>query len=194
VGHKGLSYLLVPMRQPGVEVRPIRQLTGTAEFNEVFFDGARTDKDLVVGEPGGGWAVAMATLAYERGVSTLGQQVGFRRELDAVAALADPEDMVLQEQLARAAVELSVMRSHALRTRGSDPSVSKLLWAGWHRRLGELAMRARGAESMVMGDDLDQWQRLYLFSRADTIYGGSDEVQRNIIAERVLGLPREARG
>jgi len=194
VGHKGLSYLLVPMKQPGVEVRPIRQLTGTAEFNEVFFDGARTAADLVVGEPGGGWAVAMATLAYERGVSTLGQQVGFRRELDAVAALADPEDVVLQEQLARAAVELSVMRSHALRTRGADPSVGKLLWAGWHRRLGELAMLARGADSMIVDDDFDQWQRLYLFSRADTIYGGSDEIQRNIIAERVLGLPREARG
>ena len=194
VGHKGLSYLLVPMRQPGIEVRPIRQLTGTSEFDEVFFDGARTDKDLVVGEPGGGWAVAMATLAYERGAATLGQQVGFRRELEDIAALADPEDLVLQEQLARAAVELSVMRSHALRTKGSDPSVSKLLWSGWHRRLGELAMRVRGAESMIVGGDLDRWQRLFLFSRADTIYGGSDEIQRNIIAERVLGLPREARG
>jgi len=98
---------------------------------------------------------------------------------------------VLREQLARAAVELSVMRSHALRTRGSDPSVSKLLWAGWHRRLGELAMRVRGGESMIVGDDFDRWQRLFLFSRADTIYGGSDEIQRTIIAERMLGLPRE---
>jgi alkylation response protein AidB-like acyl-CoA dehydrogenase len=87
-----------------------------------------------------------------------------------------------------------VMRSHALRTKGSDPSVSKLLWSGWHRGLGELAMRVRGAESMIVDEDLDRWQRLFLFSRADTIYGGSDEIQRNIIAERVLGLPREARG
>ena len=82
--HKGLSYLLVPMDQPGVEVRPIRQLTGTSEFNEVFFDGARTDEDLVVGEVNDGWRVALATLAFERGVGLLGDIVGFRRELDHV--------------------------------------------------------------------------------------------------------------
>ncbi|WP_431876589.1 acyl-CoA dehydrogenase family protein [Amycolatopsis sacchari] len=195
--HHGLSYLLVPMRQPGVEVRPIRQLTGTSEFNEVFFDGARTAKDLVVGAPGDGWRVAMGTLAFERGVATLGQQVGFRRELTALTDLARSngalDDPVIAERLARAWMGLEVMRAHAVRTLGSaEPGVaevSKLVWANWHRGLGELAMMVRGAASMV---EEDAWQRLYLFSRADTIYGGSNEIQRNIIAERVLGLPREA--
>ena len=201
--HHGLSYLLVPMKQDGVEVRPIRQLTGTSEFNEVFFDGARTAADLVVGDVGDGWRVAMGTLGFERGVATLGQQVGFRRELDALAELARAngaaDDPVLRSRLARAYVGLEVMRAHALRTldsagaTGSTASVTKLLWAHWHRDLGELAMDVRGAAGMVSGADLDAWQRLYLFSRADTIYGGSDEVQRTIIAERTLGLPREAR-
>jgi alkylation response protein AidB-like acyl-CoA dehydrogenase len=199
--HKGLSYLLVPLRQPGVDVRPIRQLTGTSEFNEVFFDGARTARDLVVGEPGDGWRVAMGTLAFERGVATLGQQVSFRRELQALTGLAEAngsaQDPVIAERLARAWMGLEVMRSHARRTLG-DPApgiaeVSKLVWANWHRSLGELAMQVRGAASMVAEDGLDEWQRLYLFTRADTLYGGSNEIQRNIIAERVLGLPREVR-
>ncbi|QWF76943.1 acyl-CoA dehydrogenase family protein [Amycolatopsis sp. CA-230715] len=202
--HHGLSYLLVPLDQPGVEVRPIRQLTGTAEFNEVFFDGARTARDLVVGEPGEGWRVAMGTLAFERGVATLGQQVGFRRELDELVALARENgalgDPVLANALARARMGLEVMRAHAVRTLGdSSPGVaevSKLVWANWHRALGELAMRVRGASSLVTSNaeaGLDDLQRLYLFSRADTIYGGSNEIQRNVLAERVLGLPREVR-
>ncbi len=203
-GHRGLSYLLVPMKQPGVEVRPIVQLTGTSEFNEVFFDDARTSADLVVGEVGDGWRVAMGTLAFERGVATLGQQVGFRRELDALVQLARDndsiDDPVVRDRLTRSFVRLEVMRAHALRTlqsggvAGTEASVAKLLWAHWHRDLGELAMQIRGPAGMVERDgDLDPWQRLYLFSRADTIYGGSDEVQRTIIAERELGLPREAR-
>ncbi|SDH53946.1 hypothetical protein SAMN05192558_111184 [Actinokineospora alba] len=193
--HHGLSYLLVPMDQPGIEVRPIVQLTGTSEFNEVFFDGARTAADLVVGEPGDGWKVAMGTLSFERGAATLGQQVGFRRELDALVALATrngaADDPAIAERLARARVGLEVMHAYAMR--GTDASVAKLVWSRWHRGLGELAMDVIGAASMLTPDGLDEWQRLFLFSRADTIYGGSDEIQRNIIAERVLGLPREAR-
>jgi alkylation response protein AidB-like acyl-CoA dehydrogenase len=205
--HAGLSYLLVPMKQPGVEVRPIVQLTGTSEFNEVFFDDARTDAALVVGAPGDGWRVAMATLGFERGVATLGQQVGFQRELGNLIALArangTAEDPVIREKLTRAWMGLEVMRAHAVRTLasvtddaatpGTEASVAKLLWAHWHRGLGELAMLVRGSESLVWDGDLDEWQRMFLFTRADTIYGGSDEVQRNIIAERTLGLPREAR-
>lgn len=199
--HRGLSYLLVPLRQEGVTIRPIQQLTGTSEFNEVFFDGARTAADLVVGEPGEGWKVAMATLGFERGVSTLGQQIGFRRELQGVIEQARRtgaiDDPVLREELNRAEIGLRVLRAHALRTLGGtagpEVAVGKLLWAGWHRRLGELAMRARGSRALVADPALDEWQRLFLFSRADTIYGGSDEIERTIIAERVLGLPKEAK-
>ncbi|WP_460699605.1 acyl-CoA dehydrogenase family protein [Nocardia thraciensis] len=208
--HKGLSYLLVPMKQPGIEVRPIIQLTGTAEFNEVFFDDARTAADLVVGEPGDGWKVAMGTLTFERGISTVGQQIRFARELADLEAVAKAngalENPVIAERIDQAWVGLRVLRAHALRTLESghdtvDPrtaagqaSVSKLLWANWHRGLGELAMDVLGAPGLIsLPDDLNEWQRLFLFSRADTIYGGSNEVQRNIIAERVLGLPREAR-
>jgi alkylation response protein AidB-like acyl-CoA dehydrogenase len=198
--HAGLSYLLVPMDQPGVQVRPIEQLTGGSEFNEVFFDGARTSHDLVVGEVGGGWKVAMATLGFERGAATLGLQVGFRRELDALVQVARDtgvyDDPVMREKLTRARIGLDVMRWHALRTIGdaAGASVTKLVWANWHRGLGELAMEVLGAAGMVTsGEYLTDWQRLFLFSRADTLYGGSNEIQRNIIAERVLGLPREAR-
>jgi alkylation response protein AidB-like acyl-CoA dehydrogenase len=197
----GLSYLLVPMRQPGVTVRPIRQLTGTSEFNEVFFDGARTAAANVVGAPGDGWRIAKATLAIERGAAMLGQQVGFRRDLDNLLDAARhteaATDPLLRDKLARAWIGLEVIRAYALDTLGGDDdteaSVLKILWSRWHKRLGELAMDVQGAESAITrGEpyDLDEWQRLFLFSRADTIYGGSDEIQRNIIASRALGLPR----
>ncbi|MEO5652715.1 MAG: acyl-CoA dehydrogenase family protein [Marmoricola sp.] len=210
--HHGLSLLMVPLDQPGVEVRPIEQITGGSEFNEVFFTEAHTELDNVIGEPGGGWAVAMGLLGFERGVSTLGQQVGFARELETVVDLARSngayDDPVLRDRLAQAQVELEVMRVNALRglsavTAGSDSSagggagsIAKLVWGGWHRRLGELAMEVAGPDGLTARGapyDLDPLQRLFLFSRADTIYGGSDEVQRNILAERVLGLPREPR-
>lgn len=202
--HAGLSYLLVPMRQPGVTVRPIRQLTGSADFNEVFFDDARTDADLAVGEPGQGWRVAMATLAYERGAATVGQQVGFQRELDGVLTLARRTgatgDPIVRDRLTRAWIGLSVLRAHTLRTLAfpaspEDAATVKLLWSRWHRALGELAMEVLGAAGMATLDagDVDRWRRLFLFSRADTIYGGSDEIQRTIIAERALGLPRQDR-
>ncbi len=203
----GLSYLLVPMKQQGVTVRPIRQLTGTSEFSEVFFDGARTGRDMIVGQPGEGWRVAMATLAIERGVSTLGQQVGYQRELDALIAVARrsgaARDPLLRDKLARAWIGLQVMREQMLTMLDSPDgeaaaggaSVVKMIWSRWHRDLGELAMQVLGPASMLAkgpGYDLDDWQRLYLFSRADTIYGGSQEIQRGIIAQRALGLPRPA--
>jgi alkylation response protein AidB-like acyl-CoA dehydrogenase len=210
--HRGLSFLLVPMDQPGrIEVRPIRQMTGTSDFNEVFFDGARARAEHVVGGEGAGWRVAMSLLGFERGVSTLAQQIGFAKELEqvirtalATGAAADP---VVRDDLVRQWAELRTMRWNALRTLGGSadpgaPSVAKLLWAGWHQRLGELAMRVRGAAAAVGPRDwsptqpyaLDPAQHLFLFSRADTVYGGSDQVQRTIIAERVLGLPREPKG
>ena len=204
--HAGLSYLLVPLEQPGVEIRPIVQLTGTSEFNEVFFDDARTETGLVVGAPGDGWRVAMATLGFERGVSTLGQQVGFRRELEHLIELARANgaasDPLIRDRIARAWCGLEVIRLNALRmlegaasgAPGPEASIGKIYWSNWHRDLGELAMAVRGADGTVAPDgELDGWQRLFLFSRADTIYAGSNEIQRNIIAERVLGLPRESR-
>jgi alkylation response protein AidB-like acyl-CoA dehydrogenase len=205
--HAGLSYLLVPLDQPGVEIRPIIQLTGDSEFNEVFFDDARTDASLVVGEPGDGWRVAMGTLTFERGVSTLGQQIRYARELSGIVELAKKtgaiDDPVIREKLTRSWVGLKTMRSYALATMdveqtgqaaGKD-SVSKLLWANWHRDLGEIAMDVQGKAGLLLdGGEFGEWQRLYLFSRSDTIYGGSNEIQRNIIAERVLGLPREVKG
>lgn len=215
--HSGLSFLLVPLDQDGVEVRPIEQLTSGSEFNEVFFTGARTGADMVVGEPGRGWGVAMGLLGFERGVSTLGQTVGFARELESVIGRARAngsiDDPVVRDRLAGLKVELSVIRSYALRSLalvqggedsaagGGAGSIFKLAWATWHRQLGEVAMDVAGADGLLArpstpagGYDLDDHQRLFLFSRADTIYGGSDEVQKNILAERVLGLPREPKG
>jgi alkylation response protein AidB-like acyl-CoA dehydrogenase len=200
--HQGLSYLLVPMRQDGIEIRPIVQITGTSEFNEVFFDGARTAATNLVGEPGDGWRVAMATLGFERGVATLGQQIGFADELDGVFETARRtgaiDDPIIADRLTQAWIELKVMRYTALRmlaveTPGAEASISKLLWAPWHQRLGELAMAVRGADALDVGSspiDYDALQRLFLFSRSDTIYGGSNEIQRDIIARRMLGLPR----
>jgi alkylation response protein AidB-like acyl-CoA dehydrogenase len=203
--HHGLSFLLMPIDQDGVEVRPIEQLTGGSEFNEVFLTGARTTADLVVGEPGDGWRVAMALLGFERGVSVLANVVGFARELELVVGVAKEngaiDDPVLRDRLAGLKAELEVVRWQALRGLSADdaaaPSVFKLVWAGWHKRLGEVAMDVRGLDGLLARGapyELDDLQRLFLFSRADTIYGGSDEVQRTILAERVLGLPREPKG
>jgi alkylation response protein AidB-like acyl-CoA dehydrogenase len=209
IRHRGLSYLLVPMDQPGIEVRPITQLTKTSEFNEVFFDGARTAEDNVLGEVGDGWRVALATLAFERGVAMLGHQVSFRRELDhlmdaarANGRIADP---VVRQRLARAYVELEILRYNTLRSLSSidgpvappEASIIKLYWATWHQGLGELAIDVLGPAGLVAEAfpyELDEFQRTFMFSRAETIYGGSNEIQKNIIGERVLGLPPEPKG
>jgi alkylation response protein AidB-like acyl-CoA dehydrogenase len=207
--HKGLSYLLVPMDQPGVEVRPIIQLTATSEFNEVFFDGARTAAGNVVGEPGQGWTVALATLAFERGVALLGHQLSFRRELDALVAEARATgrstDPVIRQRLARAFAELEILRWNTLRSLSSidgpvappEASIAKLYWATWHRSMTDLAIDVRGVAGQVVAGfpyELDDIQRAFLFSRSETIYGGSNQIQRNIIGERVLGLPPEPKG
>ncbi|MCW2543117.1 MAG: acyl-CoA dehydrogenase [Frankiales bacterium] len=197
--HRGLSFFLVPMDQPGIEVRPIVQLTGTSEFNEVFFDDALSTE--IVGAEGDGWRVAMGLLAFERGVSTLGQQVGFNREYDEVLALARSNGSFdsLQDQLIDAWAGLQVLRHQALRTLSSDAAastgveanVNKLLWAPWHQKLGELAMKVAGPSALLVADALSPLQNLFLFTRSDTIYGGSNEIQRNVIAERLWKLPRD---
>jgi alkylation response protein AidB-like acyl-CoA dehydrogenase len=204
--HKGISYLLVPMDQPGIEIRPIVQLTGTSEFNEVFFNGARTARENVVGAVNDGWKVAMGTLAFERGASTLGQQLKFQYEVDALIAAAQrrgvADDPVVRQRIAQVCIAMRIMRYNALRSmtalEGAEltplTSVHKLYWASLHRTIGELAVDVLGPEGLLLDDEpyeLSAAQRLFLWTRADTIYGGSNQVQRNVIGERALGLPPE---
>jgi len=208
-GSKGLIFLLMPLDQPGIDIRPIRQISGSAEFNEVFFDCARAKACDVVGKPGDGWQVAMALLGFERGLSTLGQQMQFLHELELVAAAARDnggwDERALRDRIARAWIGLRTMRCNALRMlSGADSGqlapeslIYKYHWSNWHRDLGELAMDVLGAEGNILDDGETRRQRLqslFLFSRADTIYAGSNEIQLNIIAERGLGMPKEPRG
>jgi alkylation response protein AidB-like acyl-CoA dehydrogenase len=204
-GPKGLTFLLMPLDQPGISVRPIRQINGEAEFNETFFDGARTHADNLVGAPGNGWNVAMGLLAFERGVSTLGQQMGFRNELDAIIAAANTNgsaaDPLIRQRLAKAEIGLRLMRYGALRMlsgQGEGAALTyKIQWASWRRSLGELAMDVLGQAGEVTDNNGYEWPmlpNLFLYSRADTIYGGTNQIQRNLIAERALGMPREPRG
>ena len=208
VGHRGLSFLLVPMDQPGIRVQPIRQMTGTSEFNEVFFDQAHTSADNLIGQPGDGWKIAMALLGFERGVSTLGQQMQFQNELDEVVRIAKhngaAQDPILRQRIARAWSGLRVLRYNSLRMLSGvqdgslrpEATIYKLAWSSWHLELGKLAMDVLGPEAELLESgpyQLTRLQALFLFTRADTIYGGSSEIQRNIIAERALGMPREAR-
>ena len=207
--HRGLGFFLVPMRQPGVSIRPITQLTGTAEFNEVFFDEAVCEAGDIVGEPGDGWKVAMGLLGFERGVSTLGQQMLFQTELDEVVRLAKAngaaKNPAIRQRIAEAHIGLRTLRFNSLRmlSGGEDGSLSreamiyKLCWSSWHRNLGKLAMDVLGPEAELIEAEpyqLGRLQSLFLFTRADTIYGGTNQIQRNIIAERALGMPREPRG
>ena len=213
--HKGISFLLIRMDAPGVETRPIVQLTGTSEFNEVFFSDARTPADLVVGGVNNGWKVAMGLLSFERGASTLGQQFAFERELREILAIAErtgrATDPVWRQRLASLHSRLEIMRWNSLRmlTDADKPElseaayISKLYWARLHRDLGEALVDVADVDgllceqgvddphSVVRGYALTAAQRLFLFTRSDTIYGGSNQIQRNIIGERALGLPPE---
>ena len=168
---------------------------------------ATTEAGNVVGQPGDGWRVAMGTLAFERGASTLGQQLAFQNELDAIFETArkngKSEDPVMRQRLADAWIGLRIMRYNTLRMLGNQEAdltrealIFKLYWATWHRELGKLAMDVLGAAGEISEGEpyqLSALQRMYLFTRADTIYAGTNEIQRNIIAERGLGLPREPR-
>ena len=208
LGHHGLSFLLVPMEQPGIEVQPIQQLTGTSEFNEVFFSDASTAAQNIIGKPGDGWKVAMALLGFERGVSTLGQQMQFRNELDEIIRVAKANgadrDPLLRQRLAQAWAGLKILRYNSLRMLSGNQDGSlrreamiyKLAWSTWHLELGKLAMDVLGPQAEILDGApyaLSRLQSLFLFTRSDTLYGGSNEIQRNIIAERALGMPREPR-
>ena len=208
-GPKGLSFLMMPIDQPGIEIRPIRQINGDAEFNETFFTDARCPEDSLIGAPGDGWKIAMGLLSFERGVSTLGQQMGFRNELDEIIAAAKANgaanDPLIRQRLAKAEIGLRLMRYGALRmlsnTNHSQMDGAaltyKIQWATWRRGLGELAMDVLGQAGEVSDSPEYEWDtlpNLFLFSRSDTIYGGTNQIQRNLIAERGLGMPREPRG
>ena len=208
-GPKGLTFLMMPLDQPGIEVRGITQINGDAEFNETFFTDATCPADSLIGAVGDGWRIAMGLLAFERGVSTLGQQMGFRNELDAIITAAKAngaaKDPLIRQRIAKAEIGLNLMRYGALRMlSNTDHSkidgaalTYKIQWASWRRGLGELAMDVLGQAGELAEGDHYEWgllPNLFLYSRADTIYGGTNQIQRNLIAERGLGLPREPRG
>ena len=212
--HKGLSFLLIDMKSPGISIRPLRQISGECEFNETFFDDVEVPVENVVGGIGEGWSIAMTTLTYERGPEdALGRQVRFRQELDTLVETlcalrrgdrAAIEHPLVRQTIARSIIEVEVMRLNALRSlsryangedRGEDASVIKLYWSHAAQRLYEQALDAIGPTAPLSGDDPDaaaggRFQLSFLQSKAFTIYSGSSEIQRNIIGERMLGLPR----
>lgn len=206
-GRHGLAFLLLPLDQPNVTIKPIKQLSGSAEFNEVFFDGAKAQAEHIVGAPGEGWRVAMGLLEVERGVSTLGQQMHFAHELDLVIKAAKAngaaDNPLIRDRIAQAWTGLRVMRYNALRMLSGDKAISlgrealiyKYYWSNWHRDLGELAMDVLAEQGDAPAQDFDvlRLQQVFFFSRADTIYAGTNEIQLNLIAERGLGMPREPR-
>jgi alkylation response protein AidB-like acyl-CoA dehydrogenase len=204
--HAGLSYMVCPVDQPGVEVRPIRTMTGDSAFSEVFFNDARTAADNVVGAVGDGWRVAMSTLGHERATSVLGYQFSFQRELDALLSIARTRgrssDVGIRRRLADALIGFEVLRCNTLRVIGTaiqgrdfgpEASIGKLYWSQWHQRFTELAMDVLGADAVHYENshEEDLLQRAFLRARAETIYTGTTEIQKNIISERVLGMPRE---
>jgi alkylation response protein AidB-like acyl-CoA dehydrogenase len=205
--HRGISYLLVPMDQPGIEVRPIRDLTGgDTDFCEVFYDGARTPVENVVGEIDDGWRVAMSTVTFERGLSTVGYQLSFEEELRGITELARRngrcDDPAVRQHLAAAWSQARILRWNLLRTMSSlelgttapVTNVYKLFWGSFHQQIGQLAMDVIGPDATIARPGphpYDPLQTTFLYSRAETIYGGSNEIQRNIVGERALGLPRE---
>lgn len=207
--HKGISMLLLPRHQPGVDIRPIRNIAGGLEFCEVFLDGARTSADMVVGEVDGGWTVVMGTLGNERGGATvLPFQASFEREMARLFELVRRDgrdrDPVVRQKLARAWAGLRIMKMNNDRLLttvlqgghpGPESSVGKLYWANWHRDFGELMVELLGPRAMIPGEGPDgdasaAMAHSFLNARAETIYGGANEIQRNIVGERVLGLPR----
>jgi alkylation response protein AidB-like acyl-CoA dehydrogenase len=218
--HKGITFLLVDMRQPGVEVRPIKMISGESEFNEVFYTDAVCPKQNVVGGINEGWRVAMTLLGFERGEAAATGPIRFQAELDRLLILAKQrgvtDDPVIRQRLAWAYSKVQIMRWNGMRvlTRflaghhpGPDGAVSKLYWSEYHKLVTELAVDILGAEAMTPSgrhpstafqtDDAGapnstcSWVGTFLNARAGTIYAGSSQIQRNIIGEMVLGLPKE---
>jgi alkylation response protein AidB-like acyl-CoA dehydrogenase len=222
VKHRGITFLLVDMRQPGVEVRPIKMMSGDSEFNEVFFTDARCPKENVVGEVNGGWMVAMTLLGNERGAGAAVNSISFRGELDKLTALAKEKgltsDPFIRQRLAKAHSKVEIMRFLGYRVLtafmngsqpGADASIGKLWWSEYHKEVTELAVDILGADALVpvgqtphtafttdspgSPNDSANWVGVFLNARAGTIYAGTSQVQRGIVGEQVLGLPKEPR-
>jgi alkylation response protein AidB-like acyl-CoA dehydrogenase len=203
----GISFLLCKLDTPGVTVRPLRQITGESEFGEVFLEDVRVPKDNLVGQVGEGWRIAMTVLAYERGAMSLAYAVKYSRDLRQLAAACRDHGRTgsaVRERLARLVVDNEVMRANGIRTLanfadgkvpGPESSIEKIYWSEFDRRFREAALDLLGAGGQLLRQspgartDVD-WAREFLWSRAGTIYSGSSEIQRNIIAKRVLGLPQ----
>ena len=212
--HHGITMLLIDLHQPGVDIRPLKQLTGKQHFGEVFLTDARVPADQVLGEIGGGWNVAMLLLSFERGASALGYYETFRRELGEIVDIARrtrrgsgtaAHDPMIRQKIAQAVVELEALKLHSLHILtkvergeelGFESSMTKLQWSETHQDIGELYLDVVGADGWTTRTDDGTYGELYplqesaLWSRSETIWGGSSQVQRNIVAERVLGLPR----
>ncbi len=221
--HRGISFILCPMDQPGVEVRPIKMLSGESEFNEVFFTDARAPRDHVIGEVNDGWRVTMALLGFERGEDAAVLPLQFRREfdrlLDYAKELGKADDPLIRDRLVQAYQRVEIMRfmGYAQLTKfakghhpGPDAAITKVWWSEHHRDITELAMDIMGPAGLVAEgrrpssafrtDDAGapnstaSWQTVFLNSRAGTIYAGTNQIQRNIMGEMILGLPKEPRG
>jgi alkylation response protein AidB-like acyl-CoA dehydrogenase len=205
--HKGISYVLMPLADNGFTIRTIRQISGATGFCEVFIDGARAPAANIIGGVNNGWRVAMTTLTSERGAGSTTQYLPYERQFWDLAELARSlgrdRDPVLRQQLAWAYSQVQIMRYNGLRTMGAlmagrqpglEAMIGKLFWSEYNKRLGEVAMDLIGPDATLRPDGdgyaLSPWQELFLHSRAGTIYAGTSEIQKNIIAERGLGLPK----
>jgi alkylation response protein AidB-like acyl-CoA dehydrogenase len=198
--HAGISMLAIPMDASGVDVRPLRQITGEREFNEVFFDDVEVPVDWCIGPEQGGWRVANTTLANERGASFIWreqvlQELAFERLTKACTRRCDPR---VRQRLAQSWIDVELFRLHNARTLsriargealGAESSLVKLFWAGMSQRLSETAVAVLGPDALVTNDE-GEWAHALLSTRANSIMGGTSEIQRNIIGERLLGLPR----
>ena len=220
--HKGISFILVDMRQPGIEVRPIKMISGESEFNEVFYTDAVAPKGEVIGGVNNGWAVAMTLLGFERGEAAAVSPIRYQAELDRLLLMAKERgvntDPRIRQRLAWCHSKVQMMRYLGMRTLtqflqghhpGPDAAIGKLFWSEYHKVVTELAMDIMGADAMVPtgrrpssafgADDAgapnstNSWAMTFLNARAGTIYAGSSQVQRNIVGEMVLGLPKEPR-
>src|SRR6185437_8140064 len=206
--HAGLSYVLIDFTDPGVTYRPIKQMSGAQEFAEDFIDAVRAPLFNVIGGLNNGWRVAMTTLGHERGGRATVAHLGYEREFWDLAETARKHgkvsDPLVRQDLARAWTGVQLMRFTGLRELaqvaegrppGPEASVSKLFWSEYHKRLGEIALGITGADGLIRPDGdgypVTEWQNVFLSSRAGTIYSGTSEIQRTIIGERALGLPKE---